>query len=130
LTGATPVAVSPKLTWEPGTYNLDNASTTLGFAIPDPSYQLRGLCLRYYASGYHIEPAAAFRYQSSVPPPEAIFYIASSSIAELTATITGQLIREFRTPFLNVANDGRNFQIFVFLSSVFLFTPLILWTKH
>ena len=69
LTGATEVAVSPKTSWLAGSYFLANASISLGFAMPAPSYQIRGLCLRYYSAGYYIEPEVAFFYQASSPTP-------------------------------------------------------------
>lgn len=88
LTGATQVAVSVKGTWDASTYFLGNASTSLGFAMPEPSYRARGLCLRYYSSGYYIEPANAFFYQAggtptptpSTTPPVYLSDIASDSL--------------------------------------------------
>ena len=94
LTGATQVAVSPKSSWLAGTYLINGASLSLGFGMPDPSYQPRGLCLRYYSSGYYIEPYAAFFYQANAmptPPPSEVL-TATSSISVFATMTAGDMI--------------------------------------
>lgn len=68
LTGAVQVSVSPKDSWLVGNYSISNASISLGFSMPTPSYQTRGLCLRYNSAGYLIEPAPAFFYLVPATP--------------------------------------------------------------